>query len=384
MVRYILYGNGTAGNHGCEAIVRGTQTVLGGQPTVVSHKKDEDIKYHLDDISQICSSVSGKRNYLEWLYAYIHLKRTGDYVPMDGIAFLDTIRQLRGEAKLAISIGGDNYCYGDTGIYEYLNKVYHKNGFRTALWGCSMEPEVVEKVKDDLNRYNLIAARESITFEAMKKVCDHVVLAPDPAFFMASEECELPMQFEKPIIGINASPMILSYEKNQGMTYQNYCNLISYILKETEYNIALIPHVVWDTNDDRKVLRKLYDECGCPERVVLVEDHSAPQLKYIISKCEMFIGARTHATIAAYSTTVPTLVVGYSVKARGIARDLFGTEEKYVIPVQSLNEPLQLVAGFRWLDEHKVGIRNRLCNYLPAYTEKVNGAVDQIKRLMEC
>lgn len=382
-MNYVLYGNGTAGNHGCEAIVRGTQTVLGGQPTVVSHKKDEDIKYHLDDISQICSSVSGKRNYLEWLSAYVHLKRTGDYVPMDGVVFLDTIRQLRGKAKLAISIGGDNYCYGDTGIYEYLNKAYHKYGFKTALWGCSVEPEVVVQVADDLNRYDLIVARESITYEAMKKVCNHVLLAPDPAFFMALEECELPMQFEKPIIGINASPMILSYEKNQGMTYQNYCNLISYILKETEYNIALIPHVVWDTNDDRKVLRKLYDECGCPERVVLVEDHSAPQLKYIISKCEMFIGARTHATIAAYSTTVPTLVVGYSVKARGIARDLFGTEEKYVIPVQSLNEPLQLIAGFRWLDEQKEGVRSRLYDYLPTYQATMNAAVEQIRGLLE-
>ena len=52
----------------------------------------------------------------------------------------------------------------------------------------------------------------------------------------------------------------------------------------------------------------------------------------------MFIGARTHSTIAAYSSGVPTLVVGYSVKAKGIAKDLFGTEENYVLPVQALKE----------------------------------------------
>ncbi len=51
---------------------------------------------------------------------------------------------------------------------------------------------------------------------------------------------------------------------------------------------------------------------------------------------------RTHATIAAYSTGVPTLVVGYSVKARGIARDLFGTEDGYVLPVQQLKESDEL------------------------------------------
>lgn len=61
----------------------------------------------------------------------------------------------------------------------------------------------------------------------------------------------------------------------------------------------------------------------------------------------MFIGARTHATIAAYSSLVPTLVVGYSVKARGIARDLFGTEKNYVLPVQLLRKEEDLTGGLQ-------------------------------------
>ena len=62
----------------------------------------------------------------------------------------------------------------------------------------------------------------------------------------------------------------------------------------------------------------------------------------------MFIGARTHATIAAYSPR-PTLVVGYSIKARGIAKDLFGTDEGYVLPVQALAQKEDLVNAFDWL-----------------------------------
>ena len=90
---------------------------------------------------------------------------------------------------------------------------------------------------------------------------------------------------------------------------------MKYIIDESNATIALIPHVVWENNDDRKVLRKLYEDLGKNKRIVLVEDHTAPELKYIISHCRLFIGARTHATIAAYSSLVPTLVVGYSVKA---------------------------------------------------------------------
>jgi polysaccharide pyruvyl transferase WcaK-like protein len=75
----------------------------------------------------------------------------------------------------------------------------------------------------------------------------------------------------------------------------------------------------------------------------MVEDCNCRELKHIISRCRFFIGARTHVTIAAYSSCVPTLVLGYSVKSRGIARDLFGTEVGYVLPVQKLTDSYELV-----------------------------------------
>lgn len=133
--------------------------------------------------------------------------------------------------------------------------------------------------------------------------------------------------------------MIVRHEKTEGITLANYRNLIDYILENTDCHIALIPHVMWKYNDDRLTLIELYNGYQGNERVVLFEDMPARKIKYVISKCRMFIGARTHATIAAYSSCVPTLVVGYSVKARGIARDLFGTEDHYVLPVQNLAEP---------------------------------------------
>ena len=105
---------------------------------------------------------------------------------------------------------------------------------------------------------------------------------------------------------------------------ENYRRLIDHILKDTDNSVALIPHVMWKNNDDRLALKELYQGYEKNERVVLFPDMSCRKLKYVISKCRAFIGARTHATIAAYSSCVPTLVVGYSVKARGIARDLFG------------------------------------------------------------
>jgi len=62
---------------------------------------------------------------------------------------------------------------------------------------------------------------------------------------------------------------------------------------------------------------------------------NAAQLKYLISQCRFFMGARTHSTIAGFSTGVPTASIAYSIKARGLNRDIFG-HERYVIPTKAL------------------------------------------------
>ena len=105
------------------------------------------------------------------------------------------------------------------------------------------------------------------------------------------------------------------------------------------------------------------------------------ELKGYIARCRMFIGARTHSTIAAYSQCVPTLVLGYSVKSRGIARDLFGSEEHYVIPVQGMTDPSALANGFDWLLKNENDIRVHLEKTMPGYKKQAYNALDALKKL---
>ena len=110
----------------------------------------------------------------------------------------------------------------------------------------------------------------------------------------------------------------------------------------------------------------------------MIEDHNCEELKGYISRCRFMVTARTHASIAAYSTCVPTLVVGYSVKARGIAKDLFGTDKNYVIPVQSLKEEKNLLEAFKWLQNNEASVRNHLNAFIPEYTARLNSVHDLI------
>lgn len=381
-MKTILYGNGSCANHGCEAIVRGTFELLNSPLAIASENMEEDKRYGLEQICELYDAKTGNPGKIQFAQAYMKLKILGNYTAMDGLPYLNTIKKLREEATLALSVGGDNYCYSNQKFYAFLNKAYRNSGIKTVLWGCSIEPEIVmeKEVSKDLKSYELIVARESITYKAVREIGANVVIAPDPAFFMRAETCKVDHRFDDGnVIGINISPMVVSNEKQSGVAYANYKNLVDYILRNTNMKIALIPHVVWQQNDDRSVLQRLYDDFEHDQRLIMVEDHKAPELKYIISKCRMFVGARTHSTIAAYSMMVPTLVVGYSVKARGIAADLFGSADKYVLPVQNLQNDRQLTEAFCWIMDNENDIKNHLNRCIPEYIDKGK----QIKKILE-
>ena len=365
MSKIFLYAHGGSGNHGCEAIVRSTVKMLDTHDiTLISSRPDEDRYYGIDQICTLLKDTTGSINKRSrsFLKAYIALKCRHDYVPMEKLLFKDSFDHVQ-PGDIALSIGGDNYCYADVNKYIMLHDMMKERGARTILWGCSVEPEVAKRseIATDLARYDLVVARESITLDMLRDINPNTVFMPDPAFFLGTKAINMSEYFILGnTVGINISPMVINNESIAGITEQNYQSLIEYILKETDMNIALIPHVVWAEGDDRIPLQNLYRKYSYSNRVCIVKDYRCDELKYVISKCRFFVGARTHSTIAAYSTCVPTLVLGYSVKARGIARDLFGTEEGYVLPVQGLKKKDDLLDAFRGIIKNEKQIKNRL------------------------
>ena len=252
------------------------------------------------------------------------------------------------------------------------------------LWGCSVEPDLLNypEIKKDIESFDFITARESISYQALKKVNNNTFLVSDPAFVLDRIDLPLPAGWiPGNMIGINASPLILSNGANADLVVEAYCKLISKILKLTDCGIALIPHVVWKQNDDQEILQLLYDRFKNSNRIVMINDHNCMELKGYIARCRMFVGARTHATIAAYSTEVPTLVLGYSVKSRGIAKDIFGLEEKYVIPVQDITNVNALADGFIWMLDNEKKIREHLHSVIPQYIANARKAKNILSNL---
>ena len=388
--RLVMYLHGGSGNHGCEAIVNSTCRMTEELPKLlVTNSEKEDRFYSLEPLCDILQ----ERKIAEHFFAHVwyYLWRAVFHDPEAFMRY--RFRQVlgRNRAPLYLSVGGDMYCYGLSRKEAIVaNSTFVRAGAKTILWGCSLEPELLQdpEVVEDMKRYTLITPRESITADALRQagVAGNVKQFPDPAFALEPENIALPERFAAGrTIGINISPMIVRHEKVKGITIANYRRLIDHILQTTDNCVALIPHVMWNNNDDRLTLQELYRGYEAHERVMIFPDMSCRKLKFIISRCRAFIGARTHATIAAYSSCVPTLVVGYSVKARVIARDLFGTEEGYVLPVQALENPEELIQAYDRMMEREQEIRGRLEGMMPEYCAEAKAAGDEIRRIWkEC
>lgn len=396
--RLLMYMHAGSGNHGCEAIVNSVCHMVKEKVTLLSYYGEEDEKYSLKDLCHIVSERRFEEHKLAHVLYYGYRKITGDKESFIRYRYGDVMKGKT--APLAISIGGDNYCYDNMlSDLRLANSAFNRKGVRTVLLGCSIEPELLkrEDIVADLMRYHTIIARESITYEALKdmvkeqdggiegrKRMPQILCYPDPAFTLQKRELPLPEGFaEGNTVGINVSPMIQDNEKESGITMECYETLIRYIIDHTDFQIALIPHVVWARNDDRKPIHTLFEKFKDTGRVVEIGDGTCEELKGYISRCRLFVGARTHATIAAYSSCVPTLVVGYSVKARGIARDLFGQEEHYVLPVQSLRNRDDLVKEFQWLSSREKEIREKLEKKMPDYRNKASETGKEVDRLWE-
>ena len=384
MINFYIHSG--SGNHGCEAIVRASIDILKEKVCLFSAHPEQDRLYKLDDICQI--EEDDYRFYprfgFKWLCVAIYKRVTGK----GDLALKFIRRNLLKDIKkdeIYLSIGGDNYCYPGTEELASINRIIKKKGARTVLWGCSVDPELLkqDELRKDMQQFDLIAARETISYDALKEINPNTILVSDPAFALPKVDLPLPDGWiEGNMIGINASPLILDSGKSGKLVFDAYRQLISYILEKTDCGIALIPHVVWENNNDRKILEKLYNSIETKDRVILLNDANCMELKGFISRCRMFIGARTHATIAAYSTYVPTLVLGYSVKSKGIAKDLFGTDKNYVLPVQNLKDVNELVEGFLWLMENEEPIKAHLKSVMPEYISRTKAAKDAVKKLI--
>lgn len=384
-MKVYMFNHSGSLNRGCEAIICGTINILNkigtkNEYTLSSYAPEEDRM--LKDYVRVEPFKPRSLNKTEHIIAAlkIRLKKDERYSVIKGYSdFFDEAQN----ADICLSVGGDTYCYGDNSVIRILTSELKLRGKKIILWGASIGEEDLTDAKErNLAYFDAIFVRESLTFELLKNrnINSNVFLFPDPAFTLEKEELPLPDGWvENNTVGINVSSIVV--ERNPKLT-SIVADLIKHILKNTDMAVALIPHVTSANNNDMPVLTALLNEVRSEDirRVfILPDDLNAEQYKGYIARLKFFIGARTHATIAAYTSFVPTIVLGYSIKSRGIAKDLFG-EELFVINAQNLQSSTKLIEEFDALCEQEDKIRSMLLTAIP---NKIRAAYEAGEKLKE-
>jgi colanic acid/amylovoran biosynthesis protein len=128
--------------------------------------------------------------------------------------------------------------------------------------------------------------------------------------------------------------------------------MVNYLVENLDATVVLIPHDITPSLDDRVVGREILQKTEHPNRVKLItEDYSAAEIKAVIGQCDLFIGGKMHANIAALSTYVPAIGIQYSHKFHGIMR-LLGQEE-YICDRLNIEE-LKAKIDKAWSNREKI------------------------------
>ena len=336
---YLLYGHGGSYNHGSEASVKCDIELIrrispGCRITLSSHFPEQDRQFNVD-ADEIVGRNADAASYEE-MYA-------------------ETIVRITPET-VCLSVGGDTYCYPNWQRYAAIHRAAKSIGAKDILWSCSLEPSTIDdEMLDVLRTHDMITARESITADALEKLgLTNVKRSSDIAFGLKPEETKIP---DKKYVSINLSPLVIRKNPEVLTAYQA---LVDEILNKTDHNIAFVPHVEVYVDNDKDALDMLH---GDESRIFRAPTGlCAAQYKYIITHSEICVASRTHATIAAWSKGVPTISIGYSTKARGIARNM--GQENHLIGIEDINSD-NLITIFNNLMLNRKEVSKKLHTILP-------------------
>jgi len=143
---------------------------------------------------------------------------------------------------------------------------------------------------------------------------------------------ELPPPAEtNQLVGLNVSGLLFmgGYTKNNMFSLKaNYAELIyeliDHFIKIKGLRVLLVPHVFGNgknSESDQAVCEMIFRELSScyPDKLYIVKGkHNQNEIKYVIGKCDFFIGARMHACIAALSQCIPAVGIAYSNKFKGV------------------------------------------------------------------
>lgn len=367
-MRILITGHHSLANRGCEALLRSTVAMV--------RTRYPDAHFHVPSLDAQADSAQWPQageNGVEFIPAphdstlLRAWARACRVAPGLAAAPWPRVRAPREwhyfvrDCDAMLAIGGDNYTMDydleSLALHVGLTEWAMRQGCPALLWGASVGPfdadsAVGRSMVRHLQRLDAITVRESLTAKGLASLLGRATrwgtdsaqtrlrFVADPAFTLEPQEVDWPAHWPEgsaPVLGLNISPLVMGPHRDQSL--DEWAGLIRHWCEAGQWRVALVAHVTArDANgnavhplpaksDDGVLLDELMARLSGVMGVARLPAWNAAELKQAIGQCDLFIGARTHSVIAALSSGVPAVALAYSVKARGIHRDLFGHED---------------------------------------------------------
>ena len=149
-------------------------------------------------------------------------------------------------------------------------------------------------------------------------------------------------------------------------------------------HLILVPHVFGPpthAESDAAVCAKVYHELKTQykDRLFLAEgNYNQNEIKYLIGRCDFFIGSRMHACIAALSQFIPAVAIAYSNKFIGVMQTI-GVGHLVADPREMNKQEIMNI--IEWAFKQKDFLRKQLSLQMPQVKERVLNLFDEINAL---
>lgn len=313
------------------------------------------------------------------------------------------------EADIVVMSGGDilGSEYGTGFLRQQVATIAFAQalGKPTVFLAHSVGPfasqEDADLARPVLSRGSLITIRESFSrnylIDKLGLPADRVALTADVAFLLEPSE---PRRIDA-ILGLLGLPPgeYVTMAASEGITSfssmrdgeahdRAWLAAIRTVLDTTSHSVLLIPHVQdhRPENDDGRIAFRLMEKLDFHPRVrAAIGPYTAQDYKGLIARSRYLIGERMHACIAALSSGVPTITIGYSVKAQGIMAEMFGAQAerlRLLTPVTNFITPGVVEELIATLEGNMGTVRATLAKTAPLMKERARSNFDLMAPLV--
>lgn len=249
-----------------------------------------------------------------------------------------------------------------------------------------------------LNKAVYLSVRDKISFDYLQSIGIRnptLELTADMAFLLEpvdADRAQALLQTERYqpepglTLGVSLSNLVERKfgAKNPNGATMSFIDLFASALNDVAarhgLKLLFVPHVTGPaaSKDDRLVAARVAERLSVPHHVI-TGDYTPSEIKGIVGQCDLMLGARMHANIAALSSGIPTVAIAYSHKTPGIMGQL-GLDGR-VLDIASLDREA-VVAAVDKLVADRAAVREQLAEGIQRMRRSAMRNVEAIQGLL--